>query len=85
MSETNNASPSTPIIIYEYVWSIFFSLISIYILVEDRRPDLAEVIGKYKHQIRFKFFRKEVSIVTRSTSGPGVYKVDGKEVDMWRK
>lgn len=80
MSETNETPSGFPITLYEYNWSTFFNLISISILIEDRRPDIKEMIGKFKHQIKFRFFHKEVSIVTRSTTGLGTYIVDGKTV-----
>lgn len=71
-----------PAVVFEYERSYLFGWIRIKLLVEDRRPDLAEMIGKYKHQIYFKLFWKEVSVVTRSTSGPGSYSIDGKSMDL---
>lgn len=73
---------SEPQLLYEYFWSTLFGLVKISLRVEDRRPDLDEVIGKYKHFIFFKFLWKEVSIVLRSTNGPGFYNVNKKTVYM---
>lgn len=75
-----NQNQGFPVELYSLDKSYLFGLVKIKIMVEDRRPDIANMIGKYKHQIYFKFFWKEISIVTRSTSGVGTYRVDGKTV-----
>ena len=75
-----NKPASVPVTIYEYQWSALLGIVKISLHIEDRRPDLPEAIGKFKHYIQFKFFWKTVSIVTRSTTGIGTYRVDGKTV-----
>lgn len=76
----NKTSDGMPIILFEYQKSYLFGLVKISLVVEDRRPDIVEMIGKYKHQIYFKFFNKEISIVTRSTNGIGTYRIDNETV-----